>query len=69
VDDLRELIEITKLTAESPMEYAFRQYTWAQLSGRGKLKNLANTLYPNLQPTGIREYLEHRFAPNSAEDM
>lgn len=65
VDDLRGWIETTKLTAKSPREYAFAQYTWAQLSGKGKLKNLANARYPHLQPTGVRDYFEHRFASDS----
>jgi len=68
VDDLREWIETTKLTAKSPFEYAFVQYIWAQLSGKGKLKNLANARYPHIQPTGIRDYFEHRFASDSADD-
>jgi len=65
VDDLRDWIETTKATAKSPLEYAFAQYGWAQLSGKGKLKNLANGGYPQIQPTGIREYFERRFSETS----
>jgi uncharacterized protein YbjT (DUF2867 family) len=65
VDDLRRWIDTTKATAKSPFEYVFAQYGWAQLSGKGELKSLANAQFPQLRPTGIRAFLEGRFGPAS----
>jgi uncharacterized protein YbjT (DUF2867 family) len=62
VDDLKRWIEETKATARSPMEYVFGQYAWAQLSGKGKLRESMNDWYPDHRPTKMREAMRRALA-------
>lgn len=57
VDELKRWIEETKAKARSPMEYVFGQYAWAQLSGKGKLRERMNDWYPDHQPMKMRELM------------
>jgi uncharacterized protein YbjT (DUF2867 family) len=57
VDDLQRWIAETKAKARSPLDYVFGQYAWAQLSGKGKLRELENDRYPEIQPIKMRELL------------
>jgi nucleoside-diphosphate-sugar epimerase len=58
VEDLRRLIDQTKRKdpANQPA-YAFPQYVWAQVSGKGKLDPLDNGRYPDIRPMTMREFL------------
>jgi uncharacterized protein YbjT (DUF2867 family) len=58
VEDLRRLIDETKRKdpANQPA-YAFPQYVWAQVSGKGKLDPLDNGRYADIRPTTMRELL------------
>jgi nucleoside-diphosphate-sugar epimerase len=58
VEDLRRLIDETKRKelANEPA-YAFPQYVWAMVSGKGKLDPLDNGRYPDIRPMTMREFL------------
>jgi nucleoside-diphosphate-sugar epimerase len=58
VEDLRRLIDETKRKdpANEPA-YAFSQYVWAMVSGKGKLNPLDNDRYPDIRPMTMREFL------------
>ena len=58
VDNLKKWIEQKKLTATSPLEYIPQQYEYAMVSGKGKLDNIQNSRYPQIQPLTVREYLQ-----------
>ncbi|NUR03474.1 MAG: NmrA family protein, partial [Streptomyces sp.] len=45
-----------KATATDPMEYVLLQYTWAMVSGKGKLDPLDNHRYPGVKPTSAEEF-------------
>ncbi|MDP4511486.1 NmrA family NAD(P)-binding protein [Nonomuraea turcica] len=55
-DDLSAEIERRKAVATDPFEYLLLQYTWAMVTGKGKLDPLDNHRYPGIQPTGAEEY-------------
>jgi uncharacterized protein YbjT (DUF2867 family) len=58
VADLKAWIEQKKPSANSPVEYVPQQYEYAMVSGKGKLDNIQNSRYPNIQPLTVRQYLE-----------
>ena len=49
------------------MEYVFGQYSWAQLSGKGRLTGLKNDWYPQLRPLKMRELLARTLAARAAQ--
>jgi nucleoside-diphosphate-sugar epimerase len=61
VEDLRRTIEDKK--REDPANesaYAFHQYVWAMVSGKGKLDPLDNGRYPDIRPMTMREFLSRQ---------
>jgi hypothetical protein len=42
---------------DDPMVWAGLQYHSAMASGRGKLKDISNVRYPEVQPTSIADFL------------
>ena len=57
IDDLKGVIDQKKAAGASVEEYIMLQYQWCMLSGKAKLNPLDNSRYPDIQPTGIEEYL------------
>ena len=58
VEDLRRLIDETKRKDPANQHaYAFPQYVWSMVSGKGKLDPLDNGRYPDIQPMTMREFL------------
>lgn len=58
VADLRQLIDETRRKDPANQSaYAFFQYIWAMVSGKGKLDPLDNGRYPEIRPMSMREFL------------
>jgi len=58
VEDLRRLIDETRRKDPANQHaYAFPQYVWAMVSGKGKLDPLDNGRYPDIRPMTMREFL------------
>ena len=57
VEDLVGWIENAKTTADSPYEYLAQQYLYAMVSGKGKLDQIDNERYPDIQPMTVAEYV------------
>ena len=58
VEDLRRLIdEIKGKDPANQPAYAFPQYVWAMVSGKGKLDPLDNGRYPDIRPMTMQEFL------------
>ncbi len=55
-DDLKAWIEKTKGTAQNPWDYIGAQYTWAMVTGLGKLLPM-NSRYPEIRPMGVEAFL------------
>ncbi len=60
VEDLTAWIEKTKAIATSPYEYLPQQYLFTMVSGKGKLDDIANSLYPHIPRTTVREYIRQK---------
>jgi uncharacterized protein YbjT (DUF2867 family) len=60
IADLQALIARTKETASNPWEYIRLQYVYGMQSGLGKLERLDNARYPDVRPTGVRDFLSRR---------
>jgi uncharacterized protein YbjT (DUF2867 family) len=56
VQELKDWIEQKKRTASSPHEYLGQQYHYALVSGKGKLDNLQNDRYPDIQPLTLNNF-------------
>lgn len=56
-DELKAWITARQATARHFMEYLPAQYQWAMASGKGKLRDVRNDLYPDIRPTPVREFL------------
>ncbi|WP_433435809.1 NmrA family NAD(P)-binding protein [Nonomuraea sp. CA-141351] len=55
-DELSAEIERLKKVATDPFEYLLLQYTWAMVTGKGKLDPLDNHRYPGVKPTSAEEF-------------
>ncbi len=58
VADLTAWIAKTKAIATSPYEYLPQQYLFAMVSGKGKLDNITNDRYPQIELTSVSEYIQ-----------
>lgn len=58
VADLENWIEQKKQTALSPNEYLPQQYVYTMVSGKGKLDDIQNYHYSQIQPLTVKQYLE-----------
>lgn len=57
VEDLTAWIARTKAIATSPYEYLPQQYLFTMVSGKGKLDDIANDRYPQIELTSMSEYI------------
>ncbi|GAA3090887.1 MULTISPECIES: NmrA family NAD(P)-binding protein [Nonomuraea] len=65
---VRELkAEIDRLQADGadPFAWLLLQYTWAMVSGKGKLDPLDNHRYPGVRPTGAEEFFRQAMSPSA----
>ena len=58
VTDLENWIEQKRQTASSPNEYLPQQYIYTMVSGKGKLDNIRNSRYPQIEPLSVEQYLK-----------
>ena len=67
VDDLKARIAIKQKGATNSWAYLGDQYLWSMVSGLGKLDELDNALYPEIQTKGVLEFLgfPYRAAANA----
>jgi nucleoside-diphosphate-sugar epimerase len=57
VEDLTAWIDRTKAIATSPYEYLPQQYLFTMVSGKGKLDDITNDRYPQIELTSVSEYI------------
>lgn len=57
VEELKAWIDAKKPSASSPVEYVPQQYEYAMVSGKGKLDNLQNDRYPQIEPKTVKQFL------------
>ena len=56
VTDLEAEIEARKATATNPYQYVSLQYQWAMVTGKGKLRDLNNDDYPDIEPVSVGQF-------------
>ncbi len=57
VEELKAWIDAKKPSASSPVEYVPQQYEYTMVSGKGKLDNLQNDRYPQIEPKKVKQFL------------
>ena len=56
VDELKASIEADRVAGRPVFEYLGRQYLWGMESGKGKLTQIANNRYPEIEPISLQEF-------------
>ena len=57
VAEFQAWITAKKTSASSLEEYVYHQYIYAMVSGKGKLDQIENDRYPQLEPMTVRQFL------------
>jgi hypothetical protein len=57
VDELVASIESDRAANKPVFEYLGRQYLWGMESNKGKLTQISNDRYPQIQPLSLRQFL------------
>ncbi|MEV5328932.1 NmrA family NAD(P)-binding protein [Nonomuraea sp. NPDC052634] len=65
VDELEAEIARLKTAGADPFAWLLLQYTWAMVSGKGKLDPLDNDRYPGVRPTTAEEFFRQAMSPSA----
>lgn len=65
-DDLLAEVERRRAAGKEVPEYVALQYQWAMVTGKGKLSNLENDRFPEIEPVSMKDFVAAQISVPSA---